>query len=191
MLMVSLFSGQVAVRGPATAGAGVVVRAGESLLARADDGFLRVGRGRALLDALPREDANRVSAALSAVVEQAAARPTDPRDLDDGFGGEVGPTALGRGAFEERRPSLPSGSLPGSLDGSLSDDGAASCRAHENSLLAAAVPDPGPVSLATCRHVDPGPSGKDVKARPVSDLWVKPGPTVASLRRGRPRQPHP
>ena len=38
------------------------------------------------------------------------------------------------------------------------------------------MPDPGPVSLATCRHVDAGPSGKDVKARPVSDLWVKPGP---------------
>ena len=50
------------------------------------------------------------------------------------------------------------------------------CRPHETSLLAAAVPDPGPVSLATCRHVDPGASGKDVKARPVSDLWVKPGP---------------
>ena len=53
---------------------------------------------------------------------------------------------------------------------------AAAAARHENSLLAAAVPDPGPVSLATCRHVDAGPSGKDVKARPVSDLWVKPGP---------------
>jgi hypothetical protein len=153
-----------------------VVRAGESLLARADDGFLRVGRGRALLDALPREDASRVSAAVSAIVEQAA---SEPADTGSGFGGEVGPTALGRSAFEERRSGLPSGGLPGSLAGSmdpLADDGGGSCRAHENSLLAAAVPDPGPVSLATCRHVDAGPSGKDVKARLVSDLWVKPGP---------------
>jgi hypothetical protein len=58
----------------------------------------------------------------------------------------------------------------------LTEDGGGGCRPHENSLLAAAVPDPGPVSLATCRHVDAGASGKDVKARPVSDLWVKPGP---------------
>ena len=98
MFMVSLFSGQVAVRGPATAGPAWSCAPGESLLARADDGFLRVGRGRALLDALPREDANRVSAALSAVVEQAAAEPAGP-SADDGFGGEVGPTALGRGAL--------------------------------------------------------------------------------------------
>jgi hypothetical protein len=179
MFTVSLFSGQVVVHGPATAEAGVVVRAGETLMARAGDGFLRVGRGRALLDALPREDADRVSAALSAVVEQAAA---EPRDEGDGFGGDVGALAGNRADLQDRVGTLPSGSLPGSLAGLngsgdrtlTGDDGA--CRLHETSLLAAAVPDPGPVSLATCRHVDPGPSGKDVKGRPISDLWVKPGP---------------
>ena len=93
MFMVSLFSGQVAVRGPATARAGVVVRAGESLVARVADGFLRVGRGRALLDALPREDAERVSAALSAVVEEAAA---EPPAAAGGRGGRDGPRAVGR-----------------------------------------------------------------------------------------------
>jgi hypothetical protein len=168
LFTLSLFSGKTLVRGPGIEQE-VRLRPGESLLARASDGFVQVARGRGALSGLGRPDVQLFSEALGAVADEAArgAPSTGP-----GGAGGVQPAfepALSRATDDDPRTAgdtlLPAREAPG-----------VSCDAQEPSLLALAVPDPGPVSLATCRHVEYGASGKDVRAQTQSELWVKAGP---------------
>jgi hypothetical protein len=167
LLMVSLFTGQAQVRGAAGHKDPVALGAGETLIARASDGVLRVGRGRALLDGLVGEGVERVTDALGAVADQAAGEP--PASAGD-EASSAPPRTAGTLALDERGGLDATGAL-----GAASDD-AGGCRLYETSAAAAAMPDPGPVSLHTCRHVDPGPSGKDVAEQPDGELWVRAGP---------------
>ena len=160
LFTVSLFSGRSVVRGPGI-NKEVVLRPGESLLARATDGSVQVGRGRGGLSALHQPDTERFTEALASVADEAATRSGGVR--------AALPGALSRGSADDLKAAADSVAP-------ARDPGVPSCDQEEPSLLALAVPDPGPVSLATCRHVDAGPSGKDVKARTQSEVWVKSGP---------------
>ena len=168
---VSLFSGKVVVRGPGIKKE-VLLRPGESLLARASDGFVHVGRGREGLPASRQpNDTQRFTQALGAAADEAAtgARSGTPSDGIAGAHSSLG--SLGRGLNADPALAGADDHLP------AREPGAAGCNdPSEPSLLALAVPDPGPVSLATCRHVDAGASGKDVRARPQGEAWVRSGP---------------
>ena len=150
ILSIGLYAGKVVVRGPGAPN-GRALHPGESLLARARDGLVRVGSARVLLADLSREET--VEGVGRALLAEAA--PEDPAKTG----------ALGIGA----------GELAPVVSPSHFPDANGVCAPTEP-IGAATVPDPGPVSLATCRHADPGPTGKDVVARSAAEAWVRPGP---------------
>jgi hypothetical protein len=149
ILSIGLFAGKLVVHGPG-APSGRTLHPGESLLARARDGLVRVGSGRVLLADLSHEEA------VEGVGRALLAEP-EPDEA----------SKAGGLAAAELIPA------PNSLNRAPDENGV--CVASEP-LGAASVPDPGPVSLATCRHADPGPTGKDVVARLAGEPWVRPGP---------------
>jgi hypothetical protein len=157
LLLVSVRTGRASVQGASTGPRGVVLGPGETLLARASDGLARVGEGHLLLDSLSQDDAEPVTRALTALAEDAAA---DEKAADE-------KVAEAPGEEGRERARTAEGLLP------VAEAGA--CRPHESSAVAEALPDPGPVSLLSCRHFDAGPTGKDLRARPASPLWVRPG----------------
>jgi hypothetical protein len=159
LLLVSVRAGRASVQGASTGPKGVVLGPGETLLARASDGLARVGEGHVLLDSLAQADAEPVTRALTALAEEAAGEETVP----------PAPVA-NRTLSDEVRDRARA------TEGLLIPNEAGVCRPHETSAVAEALPDPGPVNLASCRHFDPGPTGKDLRARPISGLWVRPGP---------------
>ena len=152
LLLVNVRSGRASVQGASAGAQGVRLGPGETLLARASDGLARVGPGHLLIDSLARADAEPVAQALTALAQEAAA---------DGAG--TTPVAT------EDRGRSNKGIEPLLLP---SENGV--CRPHETSPLAEALPDPGTVNLQACRHVDPGPTGKDLRARAISGVWVRP-----------------
>jgi hypothetical protein len=157
LLLVNVRAGQALVQGASAGAKGVWLDQGETLLARASDGLARVGPGQLLIDSLARADAEPVAQALTALAEDAAA--------------EVSPVANAqpaRGAADERGRGKGTEPL-------LLPNETGVCRPHETSPVAEALPDPGPVNLTACRHVDPGPTGKDLRARAISGVWVRPG----------------
>jgi hypothetical protein len=147
ILSIGLFAGKLVVRGPGAPN-GRTLHPGESLLARARDGLVQVGSGQVLLADLSHEETvEGVGRALLAEVE------SDEQ-------------AKGLAATADLLPSPASAArIP---------DGSGICTPTEP-VGGAEVPDPGAVSLATCRHADPGPTGKDVIARPAGEAWVRPG----------------
>ncbi len=167
LLLVSVRAGRVSVQGASTGPRGVLLGPGDTLLARASDGLARVGEGHVLLDSLSQDDAEPVTRALTALAEDAEA---DRKVAPPAVAGATAPGAGGGPADELReRARTAEGLLP------VAEAGA--CRPHESSPLAEALPDPGAVNLSACRHFDAGPTGKDFRARPVSGLWVRPGPS--------------
>src|SRR6185436_20536429 len=119
------------VQGAGAGPRGVLLDAGETLLARASDGLAQVGPGHVLVEALAQADAEPVAQALTALAQEAAA--------DAGLAGPLASEERGKNKGIE--PLL----LPG-------ETGA--CRPHESSPIAEALPDPGLVNLTSCRHVE-------------------------------------
>jgi hypothetical protein len=163
LLLVSVRSGRASVQGASAGPKGVLLGPGETLLARASDGLARVGEGHVLLDSLAQDDAEPVTRALTALAEEAAAD-------------QMGPLASAGSPPGNRSPADELRERARALDGLLVPPETGVCRPHETSPLAEAVPDPGPVNLSSCRHYDAGLTGKDLRARPASGLWVRPGP---------------
>lgn len=148
MLSLGVYAGRVAVKGPG-APSGRTLHAGESVIARARDGIVKVGTAQVLLAGLSREEsAEGMAEALVAA-----------REVHEATGGEVDNKG------ESLHQTTNAGPAP---------DASGVCPSAESTLPA--VADPGPVSLATCGHIDPGPTGKDVQARMVGESWVRSTP---------------
>ncbi len=156
LLLVNVRSGRASIQGASAGPGGVLLGPGETLLARASDGLARVGPGHVLVEALAQADAEPVAQALTALAREAAA--------DAG----LEPVASAHPATDERARGK-------GVEPLLLPTESGVCRPYETSPAAEALPDPGPVNLSSCRHIDAGPTGKDLRARAVSGLWVRPG----------------